>query len=170
MQWDLTTQNTKWKHLSFPIYWGHIAINVSLFQIIIYQNNKEITPIHLNKHETDPYFLQIFQSNTSACLIISMFCKSCEPICESEITPVLYHLRIKTKTISRAVFSSQILQNAEINIDVNWKFWRKFSCTKIDYWWWKIPYLTVHCIEAEKSSIAHKKKVCSSIYRSLSVL
>ena len=67
-------------------------------------------------------------------------------------------LRIITKTISHFVFSSQILQNAEINIDVNWKFWRKFSCTKIDYWWWKIPYLTVHCIEAEKSSIAHKKK------------
>ena len=48
--------------------------------------------IQLNKCETDPYFLQIFQSNTSVCLIISMFCKSCEPICEPEITPVLYHL------------------------------------------------------------------------------
>ena len=33
-----------------------------------------------------------FQSNTSVCLIISVFCKSCEPICELEITPVLYHL------------------------------------------------------------------------------
>ena len=43
---------------------------------------------------------------------------------------------IKTKTISRSVFSSQILQNAEMNIVVHWKFWRKygsvsnlFSCT-----------------------------------------
>ena len=44
---------------------------------------------------------------------------------------------IKTKTISRSVFSSQILQNAEMNIIVHWKFWRKygsvshlFSCNK----------------------------------------
>ena len=41
---------------------------------------------------TDPYILQIFQSNTSVCLIISVFCKSCEPICEPEIIPVLYYL------------------------------------------------------------------------------
>ena len=34
--------------------------------------------IQLNKYETDPYFPQIFQSNTSVCLIISLFCKSCE--------------------------------------------------------------------------------------------
>ena len=37
------------------------------------------------------YFLHIFQSNTSVWLIISVF-MSCEPICEPEITPVLYHL------------------------------------------------------------------------------
>ena len=36
-------------------------------------------------------------------------------------------LRIKTKTISRSVFSSQILQNAEINIVVHWKFWKKYG-------------------------------------------
>ena len=41
--------------------------------------------LQLNKYETDPYFLQIFQSNTSVCLIISVFCKSCKPICEPEI-------------------------------------------------------------------------------------
>ena len=41
--------------------------------------------VQLNKYETDPYFLQIFQSNTSVCLIISVFYKSCEPICEPEI-------------------------------------------------------------------------------------
>ena len=42
--------------------------------------------IQLNKYETDPYILQIFQSNTSVCLIISLFCKSCEPmLCEPEI-------------------------------------------------------------------------------------
>ena len=41
--------------------------------------------VQLNKYETDPYFLQIFQSDKSVCLIISVFCKSCEPICEPEI-------------------------------------------------------------------------------------
>ena len=46
----------------------------------------------VNKYETDLYFFQIFKSNASVCLIISMFCKSCEPICDPEITPVLYHL------------------------------------------------------------------------------
>ena len=47
----------------------------------------------------------------------------------------------KTKTISHSVFSSQILQNAEINIVVHWKFWRKygsvshlFSCNCISFW------------------------------------
>ena len=33
--------------------------------------------VHLNKYKTDPCILQIFQSNTSVCLIISVFCKSC---------------------------------------------------------------------------------------------
>ena len=64
--------------------------------------------LQLNKYETDPYFLQIFQSG--------------EPICEPEITPVLYHLENQSKTISRSVFSSQILQNAKMNIVVHWKF------------------------------------------------
>ena len=58
----------------------------------------------------------------SVCLNISVFCKSCEPICE----PRNYTLTIKTETISRLVFSSQILQNAEINIVLHWKFWRKY--------------------------------------------
>ena len=42
--------------------------------------------LQLNKYETDPFFLQIFQSSMSVCLIISVFCKSCEPmLCEPEI-------------------------------------------------------------------------------------
>ena len=42
--------------------------------------------VQLNKYKTDPYIPQIFQSNTSVCLIISVFCKSCEPmLCEPEI-------------------------------------------------------------------------------------
>ena len=35
--------------------------------------------IQLNKYKTDPYFLQLFQSNVTVCLNIHMFCKSCEP-------------------------------------------------------------------------------------------
>ena len=34
---------------------------------------------------------------------------------------------IKTKSISRSVFNSQILQNVEMNIVVHWKFWRKYG-------------------------------------------
>ena len=42
--------------------------------------------VQLNKYETAPYILQIFQSNTLVCVIISVFCKSCEPmLCEPEI-------------------------------------------------------------------------------------
>ena len=72
----------------------HIShLTNGLHQPRIYKETQEPpTILQLNKYETDPYFLQIFQSNTSVCLIISVFCKSCEPICEPEITPVLYHL------------------------------------------------------------------------------
>ena len=48
--------------------------------------------LQLDKYQIDPYFLHILQSNTLVCLIISVFCKSCEPICESEIV-----LKIQTK-------------------------------------------------------------------------
>ena len=48
-------------------------------------SSKNVT-VQLNKYETDPYILQIFQSDTSVCLIISVFCKNCEPmLCEPEI-------------------------------------------------------------------------------------
>ena len=35
--------------------------------------------LQLNEYETNLHFLQRFQSNTTVCLIIHMFCKSCEP-------------------------------------------------------------------------------------------
>ena len=35
--------------------------------------------VQLNEYDTDPDFLQFFQSNATVCLIIHMFCKSCEP-------------------------------------------------------------------------------------------
>ena len=51
--------------------------------------------IQLNEYETDPYFLQIFQSNT--CLIIYMFCKSCEHGCESEIVQKYQYKKLLKK-------------------------------------------------------------------------
>ena len=70
----------------------------------------------MNTRHTYPYFLQYFESITTVCLIINVFCKSCEP---DNFQPVLPLLQIKTKTIS----CSQILQNAcivnfEENIDL----------------------------------------------------
>ena len=44
-----------------------------------------LAAVQPNKYKTDPYFLQIFQSSTSVCFIICVFCMSCEPICELEI-------------------------------------------------------------------------------------
>ena len=76
--------------------------------------------IQLNEYETDPCFLQNFQSNTTICLIIHVFCKSCEP------DIVLAVLQIKTKTISR----SQTLQKVWIikqTVVLLWRFLRKYG-------------------------------------------
>ena len=37
-----------------------------------------ISQVQLNEYEREPYFLQFFQSNRTICLIIHVFCKSCE--------------------------------------------------------------------------------------------
>ena len=57
--------------------------------------------LQLNKYETDPYFLPLFQSNTTVHLIINLFYKSCE----HEIVFVLictlaklFHVRKSYKT------------------------------------------------------------------------
>ena len=66
--------------------------------------------VQLKKNETDPYFLQVFQSNTSVCLIISVFSKSCEPICKTEITLVLYRLenhKQKQFHVQRSVYKTR---------------------------------------------------------------
>ena len=65
--------------------------------------------VQLNEYETDPCFLQIFQSNTTVCLIIHVFCKSCEP--EIVLHPFCFDLHY-----CRIISCSQILQN------VHWKF------------------------------------------------
>ena len=41
--------------------------------------------IQLNEYKTDPYFLQNFQSNTTACLIMYVFGKICVEEREPEI-------------------------------------------------------------------------------------
>jgi hypothetical protein len=74
---------------------------------LIFTNNI-FCRLQLNKYETEPYFLQFFQSNMTVCLIIYEFCKSeREPEIVLKIKTVI---KIKTKTISRSC--SQILQNA----------------------------------------------------------
>ena len=72
----------------------HCTLTLHIYSVIFcsFNDQEKIKKVQLNKYETDPYFLQIFQSNTLVCLIISVFCKSSEPNCEPEITPVLYHL------------------------------------------------------------------------------
>ena len=43
--------------------------------------------IQLNEYKTDPYFPQFFQSKTTVCLIINVFCKICVQEREPEIVP-----------------------------------------------------------------------------------
>ena len=72
-----------------------------------------------------------FESNTSVCLIISVFCKSCKHICESEITPVLCHIENLQKSKQKQFhvqcsvhksyktrkWTSLCIENFEENID-----------------------------------------------------
>ena len=75
--------------------------------------------LQLNKDETDPYFPQIFQSNTSVCLIISVFCKSSEPICEPNCEP-----EIVLKT-----FAADFQANpTDISFKINFMFSFQFIC------------------------------------------
>ena len=60
-------------------------IYLLLLKWFLNKKNSGETRLYLNKYETDCYFLQIFQSSASVCLIICAFCKNCEPICEPEI-------------------------------------------------------------------------------------
>ena len=55
-------------------------LNLSLFatQGVVHKLRLQ-AEVQLNKDETDPYFIQLFQGNTTVCLIIHVFCKSCEP-------------------------------------------------------------------------------------------
>ena len=67
-----------------------------------------------NKYKIDPYLLQIFQSSTSVCLIISALCRSRKLICELEIVQ-------KIETHQWGTGNVYLLQKAEINIVAHWK-------------------------------------------------
>ena len=84
---------------------------------------RSLSVLQLNKHETDPYFLQIFQSNTSVFLIISVFCKSCEPICEPEITPLLYHLYVVGMSKEKLFDMWQKYECLNIHATYSYFFW-----------------------------------------------
>ena len=56
--------------------WARINLDIKCFCIKMHLKYSAIQP---NKYETEPYFLQLFQINTTVCLIIHLFCKSCEP-------------------------------------------------------------------------------------------
>ena len=71
--------------------------------------------VQLNKNETNPYFLQNFQSVTTVCLIIHVFCKAYEP-------EIVFVLICRT---GRTISGSQLLQNTEIikqTVVLLWKF------------------------------------------------
>ena len=74
------------------------------------KNAENIILLQLNKYETDPYFLQNFQSNTTVCLIIHAFCK----VCEREIVFVLICRTARTILGSRLLtvrkFQKQIVK------------------------------------------------------------
>ena len=78
-----------------------------------------LIPLQLNKYETDIYFLQRLQSNTTDCLIIHVFCKSSE----HEIVFVLictleeqFHVRKSYKTRESTLLC---IGNFEENIDLS---------------------------------------------------
>ena len=72
-------------------------------------------------------FFQIFQSNRQLVWIFPCFVRVENPFFNLKLHLHYITLRIKTKTISSSVFSSQILQNEEINIVVHWNFFRKYG-------------------------------------------
>ena len=80
---------------------------------------RSLKMVQLNKYETDPYFLYFLQSNTTVCLIIHVFCKSCEP----EIVFVLictlaeqFQIRKSYKTRESTL---SCIGNFEENIDLS---------------------------------------------------
>ena len=93
------------------------------------ESAQEFDLVQLNEYETNPYFLQIFQSNTTVCLIIYVFCKSCKHGCEPEIVQ-----KIKTKKTQES--KGYVLQN-----------WIK------DFVFWKdLCYITLEKLQMSKQN------------------
>ena len=61
--------------IKFSVVYGQKKLHFKETTVKIFDHEK----VQLNEYETDPYFLQIYQSNTTVCLIIHLFGKSCEP-------------------------------------------------------------------------------------------
>ena len=109
---------TKIWHLIINIFTYFVCQIVSV-TIWCTKHVKQKDWIQLNKYGTDQYFLQLFQSNTTVCLIIHVFCKSCD----HEIVFVLictlaeqFHVRKSYKT-RESILSC--IGNFEENIDLS---------------------------------------------------
>ena len=72
--------------------------------------------VQLNKYKTDPYFLQFFQSNTTVCLIIPLFCKSCEPLVLICTFEEQFHVQKSYKTCESTL---SCIENFDENIDLS---------------------------------------------------
>ena len=50
---------------------------ICMLQLCVILENKMLKKLklQLNNYETEPYFLQFFQMNTTVCLIIHVFCE-----------------------------------------------------------------------------------------------
>ena len=82
-------------HTLFAVSTAHMSIRWDFILLLFLKNissildpnnvwcikfrSKHSTVLQLNEYETDPYFFQNFQSDTTVCLIIHMFCKCYEP-------------------------------------------------------------------------------------------
>ena len=118
--WRQSTErrfSLKYKKLVIFFYLNFTDLHTHCQKLGISSENKVVQKLNillqLNKYETDTYFLQIFQRNASFYLIILVFCKSCEPIhepiCEPEITHVLYHFENQNKQfLVQSLFSVQL--------------------------------------------------------------
>ena len=99
-------ENNHWIHITV-LYFTALCSVIDVFIFLV----------KLNKYETDPYFLQNFQSDTTVCLIIHMVCKGYK----HEIVFVLIW------RTGRTILGSQLLQNTGIikqTVVLLWKLWR----------------------------------------------
>ena len=73
----------------------------------------------MNTYETDPYFIQFFQSNTTVCLIIHVFCESCEPEIVFALISTLAEQFYGHKSYKMCESTFSCIGNFEENIDLS---------------------------------------------------